>query len=622
MPRSRPWTPEGRELVETRVGLGLGLPLEPGVNALWCVSGALGFAALERTLGGPLCFADEAPEATATLAEVAAARDDAAAIAERYYVAAADRWGPELDATIRAACLARFGREPSILAPAPGLFAYSQVHVRHRFAQPFDRSTEPLLFAGDFVHAFGLFWFADDDPRLDACMVHAPYHDEPDEVWARGWIVELLGEDPGTRLVVACVPPGATLAATVDEVRGRLRPDVGAHPDARLRTDERLEIPIVDLDLCQRYEALTDRPLANPGFVGERFAECIQRVGLRLDENGAELRSEFAMGGSAGRRRRLVADRPFLVLLLQRDGDVPLVAAWIESAELLERASPRRLRIRRGDDDRLDVSAAKASLERVRPERLEVHVDLLPVALVDALIDASRRSPIRRLELRGIDDLSLERLAAGSWAELTWLHLEPDRYLSLYGETVSLSAALAGWELPALETLILEHCDLDDAGAAELFGSLPASLHHLFVLYAKVPAGPAWIAGPAMPALEHLELRADGLDDAAVERVLPRLGPALATLELESKRLSGAAALRIAEATHLSGLRRLTFTGFAFDDAAVIALAGAPHLAGLEFLRFPTARVSAHAIEILERSPYLHVWVPGMSRRPRDPRAG
>lgn len=182
--------PEGRELVETRVGLGLGLPLEPGVNALWCVSGALGFAALERTLGGPLCFADEAPEATATLAEVAAARDDAAAIAERYYVAAADRWGPELDATIRAACLARFGREPSILAPAPGLFAYSQVHVRHRFAQPFDRSTEPLLFAGDFVHAFGLFWFADDDPRLDACMVHAPYHDEPDEVWARGWIVE------------------------------------------------------------------------------------------------------------------------------------------------------------------------------------------------------------------------------------------------------------------------------------------------------------------------------------------------------------------------------------------------------------------------------------------------
>lgn len=619
MPRSLPWTPAGRELAETRVGLGLEIPLEPGVNALWCVSGALAFAALERTLGGPLRFADPTPEATATLADVAASQVDAAAIAARYYVAAADRWGPELDAAIRAACLARFGREPSILAPVPGLFAYAQLHVRHRFPRPLDRSTEPLSFAGELVHSFGLFWFDGDDPRLASCQIHAPYHDEPDEVWARGWIVELLGEDPDTRLVVACVEPGATLAATVDGVRRRLRADIGAHPDARLRDDERLELPIVDLELCQRYEELTARPLANPGFVGERFAECLQRVGFRLDENGAELRSEFAAGGCAGRRRRLVADRPFLVLLLQRDGDVPLVAAWIETAELLERAS--RLRIRSGDDGRLDVDAAKAALARIRPEHVEVHVDFLPPALLDALVAASRRSPIRHLELRGVDDTALAHLAAGSWAELRWLHLAQDSFLSFHGDDTSLGAALAGWELPALETLILEGCDLAGAGTAELFAALPATLRCLFVLGCKVPAGPAWIAGPELPALEHLELRADGFDDAALARLLPRLGPALATLELEGDRLTGAAARRIAESTHLCGLRRLDLARDAIDDAAVIALAGAPHLAGLAILRFPAGRVGPRAIEILERSPFLRVWVPGMSRGPRDPRS-
>jgi len=76
-----------------------------------------------------------------------------------------------------------------------------------------------------------------------------------------------------------------------------------------------------------------------PAFI----LDVIQGIAFVLNERGAEVESfaEIVLGSIGGDsdptpRRRFVFDRPFLVLLSERDAAEPYFALWIENTELME----------------------------------------------------------------------------------------------------------------------------------------------------------------------------------------------------------------------------------------------------------------------------------------------
>lgn len=640
-------TPRGRDgepLSDTTVSLHLEQPHESGRNLLWCVTSELALARIERVLGGPPRFTTPRDDASELLEALARSRVATDAIDERFYVAAAGRWSAALDAAIHAECREKFDAPAAGLEPAPGLFTYCQLRATVLFERPLDRHAEPLEFAGDLVHNFGLTQFAKDDPRLESVVVHAPYHDQPDEVWARGWIVELLVAPRRARVIVARVAkPGATLRETVDDVLARLRPDARDHKDSWLDTRESLEIPVVDIELTRALPELTGRALANEGFVGERFERGVHGVTFRLDESGADLKSTFMLGGFSGRLRSFKVDGPFLVLMLQRAGDVPLMAAWIETAELLERASKFRVPCPEpggGAPSRpLDLEAVADKLARQRPREVEVHGGEATDELIRVIARASHVFPIEELRVDGVTVTgdALRPLVDGDWRQLRHLYFNYRDEGVWFDEPGQLGEALAACSLPRLESLTLWRGHVGDARA--LLASLPDTLTCLFLHRASALAG-----GPEMfadverfPSLARLLVEHETLSDAWLEALLERVTPALTHLRLRCRALTDAsaralarcAALRglellelrcaaitdegviaLAGASQLAGLRRLDLSDTALTDEGVISLAGAPQLAGLERLDLPFRRIGARGYAALEASPYITHWLP------------
>ncbi|MCA9714912.1 MAG: hypothetical protein KC468_09515 [Myxococcales bacterium] len=610
-PRGR----DGAPLQETTLSLHLEQPHEPGQNLLWCVTSELALARIERALGGPLRFAAPPEDTRAALEAVARSRVDTGAIDERFYVAAAGRWSAEVDAALHAECQEKFASAAEGLVPAPGLFAYCQLRATLKFERPLDRLADPLEFGGELVHSFGLKQFAQGDPRLQSVLIHAPYHDEPDEVWARGWIVELLGAPERARVIVASVAPGATLGDTVDDVLARLRPDARDHPDSELADMESLEIPVVDIALERELLELTGLALDNEGFAGEGFGRGAQTVMFRLDENGADLKSVFALGGCATRLRRFVVDRPFLVLMLQRDGDVPLLAAWIETPELLERAAKLRVRCPeswRPERRALDLEALADKLARQRPRELEVVDGLMPRGLVPVLAQASRALAIESLHFRDVEAVgeSFRALADGDWRALERLTIAYSDLSRFFGDGEDpLGPYLAACEFPKLTSLTLVHGHVGDARG--LFAALPDTLTILAVEVCRLACAPEMFAEvERFPSLARVYIEEEEFSDACLEALLDRVTSSLTHLWLRSRAITDRGARALARCAALRGLKLLDLSCTAITDDGVIALAEASQLAGLRRLNLPFRRVGDRGYAALEASPYITYWLP------------
>ena len=263
-----------------------------------------------------------------------------------------DRFGVELDARL-------FGE-----TPRPGLFvAYAYMAKSWRFTTPFHRMRGWLTFPvlrGAKVDSFNLGpWGEDTDvyeARAEQVLVH--HHrfipaEEPGRktlVAADGeldfepgepteeFVVELLTEDGGDRLILARAIARPTLGAMVDWAVGRLRSDVGDDPSARLGREEKLQIPCIDFDLTRRYGELYGKRLANSGFEASAFGAVAERVRFQLDEGGAKLVSESDFRGLCAAPREILFDGPFLLMVLRRGALRPFVAMWVATPELLVRA--------------------------------------------------------------------------------------------------------------------------------------------------------------------------------------------------------------------------------------------------------------------------------------------
>lgn len=255
------------------------------------------------------------------------------ALDEASYVARAGGERDGIIETLRAELRKKFPADaaPKLLPASipPGQFlAYAYLAKDLAFATPFPRVRYPVTFQGVHVVCFGASPHDETSPwSAQRKQVSILDHRSKDD-----FIVELITRDDRERLLLARVAAERTLERTVAEVLGR----VALAKPSILEGDDELVIPVVGFDLRREYAEIVGKRVLNPRLSGRTIDYAIQDIRFNLNERGASLKSEAAIGSLAdGKPKRLIFDGPFLVLLMRKTAKMPYFALWIENAELL-----------------------------------------------------------------------------------------------------------------------------------------------------------------------------------------------------------------------------------------------------------------------------------------------
>jgi hypothetical protein len=225
---------------------------------------------------------------------------------------------------------------PPEAGPLAGVaYAYLQVALKYQTA--FKNNDEPLAFVDASgtttkVKSFGV-RLKDKGP--------ATFRDQVRVLFRQGTVfaVDLSAKTEPYQIVVAQMPPQATLAATLADLDRRTT----AGSAAPLDEAAVLLVPTMCWRIGHHFPELEMKRIANamPGSDGQRLAIVEQSITFQMDRRGAKVASRL-QGMSTYENgvdhhadpNYFVFDRPYLVVLKKRGGPA-FFALWVANAELL-----------------------------------------------------------------------------------------------------------------------------------------------------------------------------------------------------------------------------------------------------------------------------------------------
>lgn len=242
--------------------------------------------------------------------------------------------GSDAEAQLARATGDRFGGAlppPSTVAPPADAGPHDwTIYARLRKALRFDPAMNPKRhsFLGESVRGFGVeTGSTPTDPEDQVVVCHDDGHH---------FVVELRTDDPADQLLVAMIPPGDTLAATVARAVAHRDP-MPAPPQVASFWSPRIALS-EEHDFTELMGSTVTSLQPEPA----RLAKVTQRLDFGLGHEGLSLVAEAAMapiptGPIPGAPRDYVLKEPFLVLLLRRGSPAPYFALWVANRDLTER---------------------------------------------------------------------------------------------------------------------------------------------------------------------------------------------------------------------------------------------------------------------------------------------
>jgi hypothetical protein len=315
------------------------VPLTADENFLWCGTLQLAWNKAIGLVGEKLHFTQQ-PHLVDLLN-----REDFtdADLAPSSYVALADFERNHAEDEIRAALEKTFNgsASPELIPPVPphptpdDFLAYAYLYKNLSFATPF-WVNQPLAFGSHSVANFGFRTNLHSLPPAIADQVIIRDYQSDDN-----FVVQLKIKKPEDELILAKVPPGATLQATIQSVLKRAAQEPVPPTD-----EDELAIPKLNFDLrgdFPKLEGLILQPGPHARVKGLETTSVKQLIRFQFNESGAILKSEAAIGLATTamapeyrpQPHRLIFDRPFLILLKQAKSDKPYFALWVGNASLL-----------------------------------------------------------------------------------------------------------------------------------------------------------------------------------------------------------------------------------------------------------------------------------------------
>ncbi|ETA80419.1 hypothetical protein [Youngiibacter fragilis] len=206
--------------------------------------------------------------------------------------------------------------------------AYAFLKKSIAFAENFEKVTKGLDFKGVNVQSFGIMEEGDAARRgkLES-QVELLYYKDDEE-----FIVRLKDKDDKEELYLAKLPGEDTLEAMLEKARS-----LEGTPAAMTRYDK-LNVPVVAIDMRKDYETLIGQYLLNKGFESYFIGSALQRMEFVLNESGAALKSkaEIVLDKSVPPpSKNLIFDDSFLLYMVEKGKAVPYLVIYVDNAELL-----------------------------------------------------------------------------------------------------------------------------------------------------------------------------------------------------------------------------------------------------------------------------------------------
>ncbi len=313
--------------------------LTAGQNAVYCASFQLAWDEIRRKAGPAGLQLEGNPPLAAALNR---GTFPATALAADSVVARAGSVKDGIVPQINKEMAAKFPGVPISLPVSEGAaaIAYAFIQKQLPFAHPFDALAEPLIFhartADVPVRAFGFRDFSgksDPDAWLSETDVLSYTSDEE-------FVIRLT--PTRDEIILAMVPPAATLSETLSAVQERVKNKPVAQDMAAAKEKETLIVPNLALNVLRQYHELVPRALLDSPYAGLKLGDARQTIRFMLNETGAVLESEVMLNMFDGHEtppkpRRFVLDRPFLLFLKEKQAEQPYLVMWIENTEFMER---------------------------------------------------------------------------------------------------------------------------------------------------------------------------------------------------------------------------------------------------------------------------------------------
>jgi hypothetical protein len=312
---------------ETVVVPTLDTPAPKGKNVIWCATFQMCWDELKPVVG-PI----DVPGAQDIIRRLDGAHINAADMPKDRYYAVAGWVRDGIVAKIQSEMAAKFPQVKPNLPPMDNVvalaYAYLNDAVKFRTAY-FDRERGDDFTdsAGSKTHvsSFGLFDKSREAAVNDtlARQIEILYCREEDYP-PREFVLDLDKKSDPTQLILACVEPKESLAATWLEVQRKISNWKPAKDEREFGDHDSLAVPNVNYKIQHSFKELETSSLL----------KTFQAIEFRLDRSGAALASEAYIAGRAA-GRRFSFTRPFLIAMRKRGSTEPYFVMWVDNAELL-----------------------------------------------------------------------------------------------------------------------------------------------------------------------------------------------------------------------------------------------------------------------------------------------
>ncbi len=221
------------------------------------------------------------------------------------------------------------------------MLAYAYVEIAIRFGHAFVDHESPLMFhAPDGktapVYSFGA-------PDYVKGHGDTTYRRQVEILFSddKEFAIDLDRHSRPYQVLVARLHRPATLQAGLDTIRARVAEPKRVKPS--MDSDTVLLVPSMHWRIEHIFTELSGKEKAVDSKLpeGTRTDKVTQTISFRLNHIGAAVESSAAVQGWDNGAHEYLLDHPFLVVCQVRDGSQPILAVWVDNAELLQPWPPK-----------------------------------------------------------------------------------------------------------------------------------------------------------------------------------------------------------------------------------------------------------------------------------------
>jgi hypothetical protein len=348
----RPYSPpavafsgDSKHLLESVIVPTLDTPMPQHKNVVWCATIQLAWNRLGKDV---LHQPPQIKGAEDVVSRLNLAQFGDGDLPTDSYLAAAGFAKDGVVEKVKSEMKRRFQSEVEIDPLQPNdILAYAYLEANAAFTIPFFDSRGDLRFQDSSkkkteVTSFGIeekHEYAYEGLRKQIDVLYRPRRrTERDRV---EFVIDLCRDSSPNQIIVALVPPKATLLDTLKDVEKKTQ-EVAGSPDSdylrQFGIRDVLLVPNLNWEVQHHFSELEgdDKRFLNAGFTDYYVAKAMQTIRFRLDRSGAELASE-AQVVCEPMATHFVCDRPFLIVVKKRGAERPFFVMWVDNAELLSK---------------------------------------------------------------------------------------------------------------------------------------------------------------------------------------------------------------------------------------------------------------------------------------------